>query len=390
VIDFLPAVSASPQCAVVEIRTHDWDHAQAGFEAVSSNDFDELDLSTTHRLALHGILAGDDQSRGPCARPGWIDEAIEWIHASTADRVDKEIRQFNAGGSFALIRFGRPDGPAYWLKATGPPNLHEFGITACLTALCPNYLPALIAMRADWNAWVMEDAGTTLGRQANVLTLECATRSLAELQKQTVGHTHELRKAGATDQRTEALREHVGEIIAYLEEAMDLQTSVRVPRLEPSRLREIGSILTDACCVTEELRIPETVIHNDLNHGNILLRENACVFIDWCEVSIGNPFITFQHLLMLLPSDGDNTEADRASLRLTYKKRWLDIVPESKVDKMSALAPLLAITAYLYGRGDWLRSQRRYEPEVQSYARSLARHMDRAAKNPSLLGVLCH
>lgn len=199
-----------------------------------------------------------------------------------------------------------------------------------------------------------------------------------------------MRKAGATDQRTEALREHVDEIIAYLEEAMDQQTSVRVPRLGPGRLREIGNILTDACCATEELLIPETVVHNDMNHGNILLRENACVFTDWCEVSIGNPFITFQHLLMLLPPDGDNTEADRANLRLVYKQRWLDIVPENKVDKMYALAPLLAVTAYLYGRDDWLRSQRRYEPEVQSYARSLARHMDRAAKNPSLLGALCH
>src|SRR5258708_39113401 len=73
--------------------------------------------------------------------------------------------------------------------------------------------------------------------------------------------------------------------------------------------------------------IPDTVVHNDLNRGNILVCENNCLFTDWCEVSIGNPFITFQHLLLLLPSDGDHTEGDHVTLKQPYQQRWLDSFP---------------------------------------------------------------
>jgi len=52
--------------------------------------------------------------------------------------------------------------------------------------------------------------------------------------------------------------------------------------------------------------------------------------------------------------------------------------------------PILAAASTLYGRGDWLHSPRRNDPRRQSYARSLARHMDRAAREPRLLEALCH
>jgi hypothetical protein len=392
VIDFLPGTSEIPRCAVIEVHTRNWEFAVDGFLAVSIDDLDEREMTTDERVTVHSILAGDSQDRGPFSRLGWIDEAMKWIRESVFDHVvqfSDEIRQLNAGATFALIRLGTLHGPAYWLKATGEPNLHEFDITATLAALCPKYLPPLVAMRRDWNAWVMEEAGDAIGQQADVAILERAVVSMADLQKKTIGRTGQLIAAGATDQRIGVLRSHVGEIISYLEEAMGQQTSTKVPRLEVWRLREIGTILTDACGAIEGLVIPDTVVHNDLNRGNILVCENNCLFTDWCEVSIGNPFITFQHLLLLLPSDGDQTEADHATLKQAYQQRWLDSFPTYKIDEAFALTPLLAVASYLYGRGDWLRSMRRFDPHVQSYARSLARHMDRAAQAPSLMGALC-
>ncbi len=213
---------------------------------------------------------------------------------------------------------------------------------------------------------------------------------MAGLQKKTVGYTEQLLGSGATDQRIAVLRGHVDEIISYLEEAMEQQTSTKVPRLRVSRLREIGTMLKDACGAMEELGIPETIIHNDINRGNILVRDNACVFTDWCEAYTGNPFVTFQHLMLLLPSNGDHAEADRFKLMHAYKQCWLDSLVPWQIDQAFALIPLLAVASYFYGRGGWLRSARRYDPHMQSYARSLARHMDRAAQIPSLMEALCH
>jgi len=50
---------------------------------------------------------------------------------------------------------------------------------------------------------------------------------------------------------------------------------------------------------------------------------------------------------------------------------------------------LLSIFAYLYGRGDWLKDTSKVTPQFESYARSLARHMDRAAQSPQLREALC-
>jgi aminoglycoside phosphotransferase (APT) family kinase protein len=136
----------------------------------------------------------------------------------------------------------------------------------------------------------------------------------------------------------------------------------------------------------EALEIPDTLVHNDINSGNILFEGTHCVFTDWCEAGVGSPFFAFQYLC-LLEAHGNGDWAP--SLRELYKQCWLDRLSASQIDQAFALTPLLAILAYLYGRGTWLHSPKRNDPHAESYARSLARHMDRAAQDPQLLEVLC-
>jgi hypothetical protein len=228
-----------------------------------------------------------------------------------------------------------------------------------------------------------------LSQQMHASLLENAVISMASLQKKTLSCTEELLAAGATDYRKGILRSHVGDIIAYLEEAMEYQTSTKAPRLGVPRLREIGRTLENACEAMDELGIPETVIHNDVNRGNILVRGNDCVFTDWCETCIGNPFITFQQLLLLLPPAMEEAEAHRLMLTRAYKRSWLDLLTSGQINRAFAITPVLAIASYLYGKGEWLWSPRRHAPNRQSYARSLARHMDRATRVPALMEAIC-
>ncbi|WP_425387678.1 phosphotransferase [Edaphobacter aggregans] len=172
---------------------------------------------------------------------------------------------------------------------------------------------------------------------------------------------------------------------------MAQQISTKVPRLERQRLSEIGLIFQDACLRMEDLGIPDAVIHGDMNRGNILFDlfdDFHCRFIDWSEAYIGNPFVSFQHLLLL--NTGELRETNDLRLKQAYRRAWLGLLDPVQIDAAFALMPLLAAASYLYGRGDWLRSSRRNDPQRQSYARSLARHMDRAAQAPELQEVLCH
>jgi hypothetical protein len=388
VIDFLEHPSGASPCAVACLLSS---LLPEGLTPTTIDHLPLSELTESERLVTKAICADDPGERGAFSRLGWLDEAKKWICEAVGCEIQfaEEIEQLNAGGTYALLRFPTLGGPAYWLKATGEPNLREFMLTAALTAICPHYLPPLIAMRPDWNAWVMGEAGTPIEPKMEGRILGHVARSLADLQKKTRAYGEQLLAAGATDHRTKVLRSRIGGIVSYLEEAMEHQTSTKVARLAPSRLRHIGTILEAACDTIEELEIPETVIHNDVNCGNILVRGDQCVFTDWCEVCVGNPLLTFQHLLMLLRFDMDCAGATLSRMIQEYRHAWLDSLTPQQFDRAFALAPLLAIFSYLYGRGDWLRSQRRHDVGKQSYARALARHMDRAARIPSLMEALC-
>jgi len=389
ILDFLFRPDGLPDCVVAESRS------VGGIESWLSVRLDHLrspELTDLERAIVEAISSGDAGRRGAFSRVGWVDEAIYWVRQEVRSEVQLtgEVEQHNASGAFALVRFGTQDEPAYWLKATGQPNVHELEITAILSAICPDCLPPLIAIRRDWNAWVMEEAGERLDHNVNGTLLENAVASMAKLQKATLGHTDRLLAAGATDQRMQVLRRNIGGIIAYLEDAMTRQTSRKAPRVTASRLREIRVILENACCSMEQLAIPDTVIHNDLNPANILVRNDSCVFTDWSETCVGNPFITFQHLLAMLARARELKGITPARLKDVYRQLWLDIIPPWKIDTAFALMPLLAPFSCLYGRGSWLQSAQRYDAHVEGYARSLARYIDRAAQSASVLEALCH
>jgi Phosphotransferase enzyme family len=387
VLDFLIDSEHHSPCVVVELLSP---YPCEGLTFASINSFGLDELTDDERLTIEAMCACDVGTRGPFSRLGWISEAVRWIREAVGGDYDVsgDFQQYNAGGSFALVRFETKHGRGLWLKATGDPNRHEFSITSVLSTLCPNYLPPLIVMRRDWNAWVMEDAGEPLDRRADVSLFERVLISMAELQKMTISHTDRLISAGAFPQSLAVLRQDAGEMIDYFRQTMEQQTSTKVLPLDEKRLSEIESVLVDACDSMEQLEIPETVLHNDLNLGNVLLRADSTIFADWCEVCVGNPFVTLDHFLSRIFKDVTDRPGDREKLVASYKRSWLDSLPPVQIDRAIVLAPLLAIASYLYGRGALLRSPRRFEPSVQSYARSLARHMDRAARSPELLAAL--
>ena len=385
ILNILPGEMGSTSCAIVEVLSSE---SQTSVATADLDEIAEEEMTSVERAIVKDILACERGPHEPFSRLGWITEAMDWVCAVARRKVifTGEIHQYNASATFSLVRFATQEGPAQWLKATGAPNAHEFRITKMLSELCPQFLPHRIAEREDWNAWLMEDAGRPLDG-STLAELEQAVSTMAELQKRTIGRIRPFLDAGAFDQRLPVLRTHLAELIKYLEEAMAKQSSTKAPRIETRRLGQLAAIVQDACYCMEALEIPDTLVHNDMNSDNILFLGTHCVFSDWCETGVGNPFLTLQYLCLL----GTRDESDwTPKLRETYKRCWLDRLSQRQIDRAFVLMPLLAVLSYLYGRGTWLHSPQRNDPRVESYARSLARHMDRAAEDPRLLEVLCH
>jgi hypothetical protein len=393
-LDFLPGLGMTSVYAIAEVLMFD---GRNRLERLPHRDLPSIALEDQQRAKLESILAGDSMTIGPLSRIGWIDEAIAWVEAETGKKLAsrESIEQYNAGGAFSLLRFHTEDDWAYWLKATGEPNAHEPRVTAFLSERCGDYLPQIVSLRPEWNAWLMSGEATRVDMLPEdpfelFALLEDAVECMAELQMKTSGYGLDLLDAGAFDQGVEVMQKHSAELFDFLEEAMDLQTSIKAPRLEKKRLGEIRASFDHACQSMEDLGIEECIVHGDLNCGNIVTGIGHCQFIDWCEAYLGNPLISLQHLLLL--NKVKSSEIKAFSDRI-LKRRYLDVWTQScDTDALREgflYMPMLAIGSTLYGRGDWLRTPQRNDPHRQSYARSLARHMDRAAREPQLEEALC-
>ena len=104
---------------------------------------------------------------------------------------------------------------------------------------------------------------------------------------------------------------------------------------------------------------------------------------------LGNPFISMEQFCVHVRRKSNNTKPWIPALKDVYVSSWTDRLTADRVHRAMQFVPLVSVLSYLYGRGDWLRSSRRDEPAVQSYARSLARHMDRIAAEASPQEALC-
>ncbi|MBB6144391.1 hypothetical protein HNQ77_002343 [Silvibacterium bohemicum] len=389
VIDWLHGHDEPPYCAVLEIL-NPWPSPCGELRPVPIAQISEEVLPSDVLATVNAMLDGNCESRGPFSRFGWIKKAEQWVRDCAEDQALNftDVRQFNASGAFALVRFGsRSSISAYWLKAVGEPNAHEFVTTSYLVDQCPEYLPKIIGMRGDWNAWIMEEFGSSLHSSDSLVDFEMAAIRLAHLQKKLVGRTHDLLASRFIDHRLSALISHIDELIDFLEEAMRTQTSTRVPVLSRGRLREIGRLLHESCGAMDTLAIPDSVMHSDISPGSILGDGIGCVFTDWCEAYVGNPFVTLEQLCVHTARKTNDPTLWRASLTSAYCSCWRDVLTEEQIGRALEYAPLISVLSYLHGRGDWLHSTRRQEAEFQSYARSLARHMDRLAASNGQTGV---
>ncbi|MBS1851400.1 MAG: phosphotransferase [Acidobacteria bacterium] len=347
---------------------------------------------TIQRSRVQCSEGGNTSLMGPFAALGWFKELRTWIDGVLAPlgfRLNGNFRQLNASPTFSLIRF-ETDGPALWFKAVGEPNQREFPVTCVLSRLFPSHVPAVVATRPDWNAWLMREAvGPLLSEVQGEALWEKAAAALAQLQIESIGHGAQILGAGARDVGVTALSRMVEPFIETMARLMEQQTKVPPEPLHRTQLRVVGDRIQTALEALEVLGIPETLGHLDLNPGNIIVSPEQCVFLDWAEAYIGNPFFTFEYLLEHLRRTLGVDSAVEKRLVSTYCSRWEAVVSGTAIDEVLTLTPLLAVFAYAAGSEVWRDEERMQDPATAGYLRSLARRMYREANSLSERRSVC-
>ncbi len=325
-----------------------------------------------------------DSPPGPFARLGWFKELREWVEAVVeplGSHLNGSFRQLNASPSFSLVRF-ETEGPALWFKAVGDPNQREFPITSTLAQLFPNYLPRILATRADWNGWLTREVeGRVLCEVQEPALWERSAAALAKLQIDSIDQGARILAAGARDLGTSALSKLIQPFIEIMAQLMEWQPKVPPPVLRRKELLLLGDRIQSALDALEALGIPETLGHLDLNPGNIVISPNRCAFLDWAEAYVGNPFFSFEYLLEHLRRTLGTASAVEARLIGSYCAQWEQVVPPAAVAEGLALAPFLAVFAYAAGSNAWEDTERLQEPATAGCLRGLTRRMNHEANN---------
>jgi hypothetical protein len=363
-------------------RMDEWDeeYSWAKFDRVSPND-----ISGSPRAAIQKLLQTGAMGHGPFSRLGWTAELMNWAETESSpnhSRFSGHLQQLNGGDDGTLIQISRINAAPYWFKASNDIGRAELRFTRLLSQRFPDYVPRLIATHEDWNGWLMEDAGTSLDQLGAVHSthLYRLGRALANLQISSIDQVDELIDAGFPDLRIPSLREGIIQLTPAIEHAIQAQRFESAPHLTMNRVHEVLEVFYEACCALEDLPVPDTLIHNDINPGNLLFGEGQWVFTDWEFAAVSNPFVTMEHLTAQLNQDGGTREWIGRLLK-AYRRRWRTMILDEHIQSVRPLIPIIAIAMHLCCRKERLISEQSENPAASSFIRSLLRQMDQAAQS---------
>ncbi|MFC5862188.1 aminoglycoside phosphotransferase family protein [Acidicapsa dinghuensis] len=236
-------------------------------------------------------------------------------------------------------------------------------MTAELTRRFPQYLPKTLATIPEWNGWLMQGVqGVPLNESNDVRQCEQALAALATMQKELAVDTCSWSILGAKDwtcQRIASLLE------LFFEDAQQAMLAQEVTIPKPLTCVELESLQDDVRSALQELTsagIPETLVHGDIGHGNVIAAPGGPVFLDWAETYIGHPFMSAEHLLADLARSSPLVADSHSALRRFYADYWRMHTATALLEKTISVAP--SIAAFLYGLVAWAANRNRPDPTL--------------------------
>ena len=216
--------------------------------------------------------------RPPWARPGWLADACAWVADIAAVRGEPGlVRQWPLS---AVYRFDM-EADALYLKAVFSLFRHEPAVSAALAREHPGAVPDVVATD-NARGWILTRelrGGYARGESA------CdGLRTAARIHRAWAERADELRSLGCHDRGLGELR-------------------AEAPKLAPlcDRLADYG--------------IADSIVHGDLHHGNMLVRDDGVAVIDWSDAAIGQPFLDLAPVLKI-------GEKQRGALVDAYVEPW--------------------------------------------------------------------
>jgi hypothetical protein len=382
-----PSGNHTARCHVVEAMRHDaiaprmaqW----SSVSALSDRRFrDAADLTSICRWRdLLGLPDSNGNSL-PFGNPGCLAQIQTWIRQALLPcerHLTERFVQFTASKSFSLIRFDTNE-RAIWFKAVGEPNLQELPISRELARRFPTFVPAILGVHENWNAWLtLEVEGNHPDEHSGLETWTRISATLADLQIASIGMSLHLIDAGCRDMCIPSVAKVVEPYFETMADLMEEQPEKIPPPMTRKDIKSLQNLVLEALAHLDKAALPNTLGHLDFNPGNILVNEGRVLFLDWSAGCVGCPLWTLEYLLERLRRFHPTNDRWRSEVLSAYLDQWRCLVRPDELKFALATAPLLAVFAYAVASGAWRDPQRLQDPEIAAHLRSLTRRMNREA-----------
>jgi len=147
----------------------------------------------------------------------------------------------------------------------------------------------------------------------------------AQKQRASTAHVREILGFGTPDHRATPLVAGFADAVAN-EPALSAGRPDRITEDERRALARIRPKLNDALAALAALGIDDTLQHDDLHHGNVLVRDGRAVVFDWGDACVSHPFLTLAVTLRFVAAATKHALDDDPilALRDAYLEPWSD------------------------------------------------------------------
>jgi hypothetical protein len=226
--------------------------------------------------------------------PAFLREAHAWIRAWVV--VDGPIEQTHVQPWSTVLRIPTPDGVVWW-KATDAISAFEPKLTAVLAGIRPDVVPEVLAIEPDRGWFLMRDAGVRLRERPDRLAdWEAVLPAYAELQLAAAARAGEFLSIGVPDERLAGLADRI-EALLRRDEFLLLDGPEGMTSAERDALLALVPQIAAQCAALASFGVPETIQHDDLNDGNVFVRDGHNRVMDWGDTCITHPFHSLTVLL---------------------------------------------------------------------------------------------
>jgi hypothetical protein len=261
----------------------------------------------------------------PWEHPAWLATAIAWVDEQltsagrprTGEPDQSHVRPWST-----VIRVPTAEGDV-WFKANTPELRHEALVALLLARRVPDRVPPLIADDPDLGWMLMEDGGRRLreviAEDRDLSRWDDILEGAADIARAMEPDVDELLAAGVPDMRLATLPDRYAAMVeddTYEQRFRDV-----IPRV-----REMADELAT-------YGVTETLQHDDLHDGQVFVRGDRQLILDWGDCVISHPFFTLSVTLEGVVAwglDDEENSVDIDPLIDLYLRRYDPDRPELK------------------------------------------------------------